>query len=82
MPDLRLTKPPMKGPAVRNLQKRLTALGFDTGGIDGEFGKQTEAAMLAFQKAKGLTVDGVAGAGTMAALKGRRPRCKKYSAAG
>jgi peptidoglycan hydrolase-like protein with peptidoglycan-binding domain len=52
MPDLHLTKPLMKGPAVRNLQERLTALGFDTGGIDGEFGKQTDAAVRAFQKAR------------------------------
>ena len=72
----------MKGPAVRNLQKRLTALGFDTGGIDGEFGKQTDAAVRAFQKAKGLTVDGVAGADTMAALKGGRSPGKKVSADG
>ena len=77
MPELRLTKPPTKGPAVRNLQKRLTALGFDTGGIDGEFGKQTDTAVRAFQKAKGLDVDGVAGAGTIAALKGGRSPGKK-----
>ena len=74
MPDLHLTKPPMKGPAVRNLQKQLMALGFDTGGIDGEFGKQTDTAVRAFQKAKGLDVDGVAGADTMAALEGGRAR--------
>ena len=82
MPDLHLTKPPTKGPAVRNLQKRLTALGFDTGGIDGEFGKQTDTAVRAFQKAKGLDVDGVAGAGTMAALKGGRSPGKKDSSGG
>ena len=72
MPDLRLTKPPMKSPAVRKLQKQLVALGFDTDGIDGEFGKQTDAAVRAFQKSQGLTVDGVAGTDTMTALTGGR----------
>lgn len=71
MADLHLTKPPMKGPAVRKLQKQLAALGFDTGGIDGEFGKLTDAAVRAFQASKGLEVDGVAGVNTLAALGGR-----------
>jgi len=60
----------MKGPAVRKLQKQLVALGFDTGGIDGEFGKLTDAAVRAFQASKGLEVDGVAGVNTMTALRG------------
>ena len=72
MADLHLTKPPAKGPAVRKLQKQLTAVGFDTGGIDGEFGKQTDAAVRAFQTSQGLTADGVAGADTIAALKAAR----------
>jgi predicted chitinase len=72
MADLHLTKPPMKGPAVRKLQKQLTAHGFDTGGIDGEFGKLTDTAVRAFQASKGLEVDGVAGVNTMAALTGGR----------
>ena len=72
MAELRLVKPPMKGPAVRKLQKQLVALGFDTGGVDGEFGKRTDTAVRAFQKSKGLTVDGVAGTDTLAALSGSR----------
>jgi hypothetical protein len=60
----------MKGPAVRKLQQQLVAHGFDTGGVDGEFGKLTDAAVRAFQASKGLTVDGVAGVNTLAALGG------------
>ena len=79
MPDLRFTKPPMKGAAVRKLQKQLVALGFDTDGIDGEFGKQTDAAVRAFQKSQGLTVDGVAGTDTMTALAGAQQSSRKQS---
>ncbi len=48
-------------PAVRDLQEALQALGQNPGPIDGVFGEQTEAAVRAFQQAKGLTVDGVVG---------------------
>src|SRR6266849_2137833 len=77
MADLRLTKPPMKGPAVRKLQKRLAALGFSPGEADGEFGPDTDAAVRAFQESSGLEVDGVAGAGTMKALAGGKAKPKQ-----
>ena len=48
-------------PAVRDLQEALKALGQNPGPIDGVFGAQTEAAVRAFQQAKGMTVDGVVG---------------------
>ena len=48
-------------PAVRDLQEALKALGQNPGPIDGVFGGQTEAAVRAFQQAKGITVDGVVG---------------------
>jgi peptidoglycan hydrolase-like protein with peptidoglycan-binding domain len=50
-----------KGEAVRALQNRLNALGYNAGGADGAFGPKTEAAVKAFQKARGLTADGVVG---------------------
>src|SRR4051794_16952219 len=56
------------GPEVRTLQMRLLELGFPPGRIDGEFGGGTEAAVLAFQRSKGLLPDGVVGARTAAAL--------------
>lgn len=51
-----------RGDAVRDLQTRLAALGYDCGGVDGAFGKYTLAAVLAYQAAMGLDdVDGVVG---------------------
>jgi membrane-bound lytic murein transglycosylase B len=40
------------------LQKRLNALGFQTGGSDGRFGARTYEAILAYQKKAGLPLDG------------------------
>ncbi|HPE15521.1 MAG TPA: peptidoglycan-binding protein, partial [Oscillospiraceae bacterium] len=56
------------GEGVKALQTALTEQGFDTGGIDGVFGSRTKKAVLAFQKARGLTQDGVAGPLTLKAL--------------
>ncbi|HKY27503.1 MAG TPA: N-acetylmuramidase family protein [Pyrinomonadaceae bacterium] len=56
------------GPEVSNLQQRLKELGFDPNGVDGNFGPGTQAALIAFQKAKGLEPDGKAGPNTLAAL--------------
>lgn len=52
------------------LQKRLIAMGFDTGGTDGRFGARTYEAIIAFQKARGLKVDGVPGRKLLAAVRG------------
>ena len=41
------------------LQKRLNAMGFQTGGSDGRFGARTYEAVLAYQKREGLPLDGV-----------------------
>lgn len=51
-----------------DLQRALLALGFDPKGIDGKLGKDTKAAIEAFQLAYGLVVDGIAGRQTKAAL--------------
>ncbi len=56
------------GPDVTRVQQRLLELGFDPNGIDGNFGPGTEAAVKAFQQAKGLTVDGKVGPITWEAL--------------
>lgn len=52
------------GEDVRRLQETLTGLGFDCGKADGIFGTKTRNAVIAFQKANGLTADGIVGAKT------------------
>jgi len=66
MPVLKLGS---SGPDVLTLQSTLKQLGFDPNGVDGTFGSGTEAAVIAFQKSKGLTPDGMVGPNTMAALQ-------------
>lgn len=56
------------GEAVRQLQRDLKAAGYFAGGVDGEFGPKTETAVKNFQKAMGLTADGIAGKATQAKL--------------
>ncbi len=58
------------GNITRVLQGALICLGYDTGGFDGDFGSNTESAVRAYQRARGLSVDGVAGPNTFAALLG------------
>ena len=58
----------MRGTEVLELQTALKTLGFDTNGIDGKFGPGTRTAVKAYQKARGLTVDGKAGAITQSVL--------------
>ena len=53
------------GAKVKSMQQRLKALGYYTGSVDGEFGEGTRKALVAFQKANGLTADGVAGTATL-----------------
>ena len=50
-----------KGLPVRRLQSRMSAVGFDTGGVDGRFGAKTEAAVKTLQQSRNLTVDGIVG---------------------
>lgn len=56
----------MEGDEVKALQQQLIALGYDLGkwGADGDFGSATENAVKAFQKDKGLAVDGIVGPST------------------
>ena len=59
------------GDAVKTMQTMLIACGYSCGssGADGDFGKNTEAAVKAFQTATGLTVDGIYGPVTKASLE-------------
>lgn len=56
------------GPAVKRLQDRLAAMGFDVGVPDAVFGRATELAVKRFQAKAGTAPDGVAGPQTLRAL--------------
>ncbi|MCX7780066.1 MAG: peptidoglycan-binding protein [Negativicutes bacterium] len=58
------------GEDVKELQAALKKAGMYNGKIDGIFGKNTEKAVAAWQQAKQLTVDGIAGEKTLAMLAG------------
>ena len=53
---------------IEDLQTCLTAGGYYSGPIDGNYGSETTAAVEEFQKDYGLTVDGVAGHATQAQM--------------
>lgn len=53
---------------VAKVQQALNVLGYYSGTIDGNYGSSTESAVRAFQKNRGLTQDGICGAGTIAVL--------------
>lgn len=57
------------GEAVKELQENLNTLGYSCGTADGSYGAKTANAVRNFQKATGLTVDGIAGPLTQAAIK-------------
>jgi membrane-bound lytic murein transglycosylase B len=55
---------------LQELQRRLTALGYDTGGADGRVGNDTMVAVRAFQRKAGLVpADGYAGLKVLARLR-------------
>jgi len=58
-----LIKKGHRGRCVQYMQRKLLLRGYQLPifGSDGDFGNETYAALTAFQKAKGLTVDGVCG---------------------
>ncbi len=69
--DVVAEKPPqeyLKAFSARWLQEGLKTLGFYRGLVDGDYGARTRAAVLEYQKARGLKPDGWAGAVTIATL--------------
>ncbi len=56
------------GTNVKTMQQRLKKWGYYTGAVDGIFGPKTLTAVKYFQRRNGLTVDGIVGAKTLAAL--------------
>ena len=65
--------------AVRVLQRRLDAAGYAPGPIDGRYGPRTEQAVIRFQAAHGLRVDGIAGPQTFAGLERVRDSQRRAS---
>ena len=61
-----------KGSDVKELQTTLINAGYDVGssGADGIFGTKTAEAVKAYQKANGLSVDGIVGSQTWGSLSG------------
>ncbi|WP_307847890.1 peptidoglycan-binding domain-containing protein [Metabacillus bambusae] len=70
------------GTPVTNLQKKLIAAGFKLPkyGADGDYGYETVSAVKVFQKAVGITVDGIAGPVTFSKLETyKKPKNKSKS---
>ncbi len=61
-------KPGDQGAAVKVLQRGLAHLGYSPGKIDGQYGPSTVDAVKRFQRAGGLTADGILGPNTLRAL--------------
>jgi cell wall-associated NlpC family hydrolase len=61
------------GSAVVELQQLLTRAGYSPGAADGHFGAMTKTAVMNFQRARGLTADGIVGPMTWAALRASTP---------
>ena len=70
--ELSVLKKGSTGNEVKSMQILLIGYGFSCGsyGADGSFGSATDKALRAFQKAKGLEVDGCCGPKTWAKLLG------------
>ena len=70
------------GTDVSELQENLTTLGYYYADITGHYGTKTEAAVKSFQKAKGLTADGIAGSKTLDAIDAALGKSGSSSSAG
>ena len=65
--------PPFRGDDVRELQRKLNALGFDAGKQDGVHGVITDRAVREFQRNVGEEPDGIVGLRTIATVERMRP---------
>ena len=70
---LYLRAPMFRGDDVRELQRKLNALGFDSGKEDGFLGARTDAALRSFQRNVGDEPDGIVGPHTLSVLRRMRP---------
>lgn len=63
-----LSKYGSRGNEVTQIQTKLKRWGYYKGNVDGIYGSQTVAAVKHFQRKNGLSVDGIAGPKTLAAM--------------
>ena len=63
-----LSKYGSRGEEVTQIQTKLKRWGYYKGSIDGIYGSKTLSAVKSFQRKNGLTVDGIAGKNTLAAM--------------
>ncbi len=63
-----LSKYGSRGDEVKQIQTKLKRWGYYYGSVDGIYGSQTVSAVKWFQSKNGLTVDGIAGPKTLAAM--------------
>lgn len=63
-----LSKYGSRGDEVKTIQQKLKDWGYYTGSVDGIYGSKTVEAVKKFQEKNGLTVDGIAGEKTLAAM--------------
>lgn len=64
-PTTRRLEDGSRGANVKILQRRLAALGFSPGPVDGIYGSKTAGAVRRFQAGEGIAVDGIAGPVTL-----------------
>ena len=65
--------PMFRGDDVREIQRMLNALGFDSGKEDGFYGPRTDGALRLFQRNVGDEPDGIVGPHTLSVLRRMRP---------
>lgn len=63
-----LSKYGSRGSEVTQIQTKLKRWGYYKGSVDGIYGSQTVSAVKYFQRKNGLSVDGIAGKNTLAAM--------------
>lgn len=68
-PPTSTLKPGDTGSQVTDLQQTLAAVGYSSGAADGNYGPATQSAVARFQRASGLTADGIFGSQTLSALR-------------
>jgi len=78
---LYLREPIFRGDDVRELQRKLSALGFNAGREDGMFGPRTDTAMREFQRNVGDEPDGILGLDTLRAMQRLRVPPRAHSGA-